>query len=180
MGRQRGHSYCQTNCLLERYAVYCVRVADPSEEPTAFISTAVLRPSRSSLQTKAASSSDKPATYQHTRRPCCSRLHTHQYRCESHKLLRTHCWVTCVCTLTQMQVSTLLAPRDEVWTVEEMCLISSPYFKPQLLKRWLGRKVHKGVGVILCSLLRPTEPIFVQSFQDGNFKQRKISVSRWD
>jgi len=54
--------------LLERYVVYCDRVADSSEEPTASISKAVLRFSRRSLQKKAASSSDKPATYQPMRR----------------------------------------------------------------------------------------------------------------
>jgi hypothetical protein len=33
---------------------------------------------------------------------CSARLYSHQDRCESHKLLRTHCPVTCVCTLTQV------------------------------------------------------------------------------
>jgi hypothetical protein len=146
MGRQRGHSYCQRfessgmvrrvlwqSCRLFRCA-HCLNLhgsttlfsQQPPDEGRKLLRQA------SHLPTYAAS--------------CSGKLYFQQYRCESHKFLRTHCRVTCVCTLTQMQVSTSLAPRDEVWTVEEMCLISSPFFKFQISKRWLGRKSWEWCG----------------------------------
>jgi len=150
MGRLRGHSYCQTfessgtvrrvlwqNCRLFGRP-YCFRLHGSttlfSQQPPDE-GRKLLRQS-SHLPTYAAS--------------CSARLYFHQYGCENHKLLRTHCRVTCVCTLTQMQVTTLLPPRDEVWTVEEMCLISSPFFNSQISKRWLSTKSWEWCG---CNLM---------------------------
>ena len=138
MGRQRGHSYCQTfesSGTVRRVLWQSCRIFERAyclHSSTTLFSQQPPNESRKLLR----QASHLPA-YPASR---SARLYFHQYRCESHKRLWTHCRVTCVCKLTQMQVSTLLSPWDEVWTAEEMCLTSSPFFKSQISKRWLSRK----------------------------------------